>query len=263
VDSDEVRSSANKTGMMDRVKSAWCNSTTKELVQGVYLKPGMQVVDIGCGDGGYTHFCANMGANVTFVDIQDNKVQALEERLKGKFPGEVKGIVSSCDPIPLPDGYADLVISTEVLEHVHDPVKFLKEIVRVGGPDATYVLTVPDARGENLIKTVAPPIVFQEPNHIQIFTSDDFEKLADDCGLEIVRHEFLGSFWSIFFLLKWATSQAGESLTENVHPTTILWTQMWNEVLNHPNGDKIRDALNSALPKCQMIVARRKGVHQG
>jgi SAM-dependent methyltransferase len=263
VDSSKIRSSAIKTGLMDRVKSAWCNTTTGELVKGVYLKPGMQVVDVGCGDGGYANFCATMGANITFVDIQETKVRALEERLKDKFSGEIKGIVSSCDPIPLPDGYADVVISTEVLEHVRDPAKFLREIVRVGGPDATYVLTVPDARGENLVETVAPPFYFQEPNHIQIFTSDDFEKLAGDCGLEIVRHDYLSSFWSIFFLLKWATCEPDEALTENVHPATILWTQTWDEVLKHPNGDKIHDALNAALPRSQMIVARRKGAHQG
>ncbi|MEZ5571610.1 MAG: class I SAM-dependent methyltransferase [Halioglobus sp.] len=263
MDSNDIRSSAIKIGLLDRTKSAWCNSETGELVKGVYVKPGMQVLDIGCGDGGYSNFCAKIGTNITFVDILEDKVTALEKRLKNIAKGEVKGIVSKCDPIPLPDDYADLVISTEVLEHVREPAKFLREIVRVGKPNATYVLTVPDARGENLVKTVAAASYFQEPNHIQIFTSDDFEKLVDDCGLEIIRHDYLSAFWSIFFLLKWATSGPNETLTENVHPATIHWTQVWEEVLKHPTGDKIHDALNTALPRCQMIVARRKGAHQG
>jgi SAM-dependent methyltransferase len=263
VDLSDIRSSAIKVGLLDRTRSAWCNIGTGELVKEVFVKPGMQVVDVGCGDGGYANFCARMGANITFVDIQESKVRALEERLKDKFSGEIRGIVSECDPIPLPDGYADVVISTEVLEHVPDPAKFLREIIRIGGPHATYVLTVPDARGENLVKTVAPDFYFQHPNHIQIFSSDDFEQLASDCGLEIIRHDYLSSFWSIFFLLKWATCGPDETLTENVHPATIAWTQVWEEVLKHPNGDKIHDALNTALPRCQMIVARRKGAHQG
>ncbi|MEZ5569497.1 MAG: class I SAM-dependent methyltransferase [Halioglobus sp.] len=263
MNSSDIRSSAIKVGMEDRVRSSWCDSTTGELVRGVYVKPGMQVVDIGCGDGGYAHFCAKMGADVTFVDILESKVQALEGRLKGVAKGEIKGIVSNCDPIPIPDGIADIVISTEVLEHVQEPAKFLKEIVRVGGPKATYVLTVPDARGENLVKTVAPKFYFQEPNHIQIFSSDDFEELARSCGLEIIRHDYLSGFWSIFFLLKWATAEPYEVLTENVHPSTIAWTQAWDAVLRHPNGDKVHEALNQALPRCQMIVARRNGAHLG
>jgi SAM-dependent methyltransferase len=223
----------------------------------------MQVVDIGCGDGGYAKFCSQRGADITFVDIQESKVAALEARLKDNATGKVKGIVSECNPIPLPDGYADLVISTEVIEHVQDPEAFLSEIVRIGGPNATYVLTVPDARGENLVKTTAPEVYFQEPNHIQIFSSEDFETLASNCGLEVVRHDYLSGFWSIFFLLKWATAEPGETMTDNAHPTTYLWTQVWDEVLKHPNVDKIRDSLNQAVPKSQMIIARRKGADLG
>ncbi len=261
--SSDIKSSAIKVGIRDRQMSGWCNDEKGELVSDVFVKPGMNVVDVGCGDGGYVNFCAKMGANVTFVDIQEGKVHALEERLKANASGEVKGIVSDCNPIPIPDGHADLVISTEVLEHVRNPAEFLSEIVRIGSQDATWVLTVPEARGENLVKGIAPQIYFEEPNHIQIFSSDDFEELVQSCGLEIVRHEYLAGFWAIFYLLKWATAMPGETLTDNVQPATILWTQTWEEVLNHPNGERMRMALNNALPRCQVIVARRQGANAG
>jgi SAM-dependent methyltransferase len=263
VNSSDIKSSATKVGLRDRLLDGWCNGKTGELVTDVSVKPGMNVVDIGCGDGGFSNFCMTMGANITFVDIQEDKVRSLEERFKSVATGEVKGIVSDCNPIPIPDNHADLVISTEVLEHVRNPAAILSEIVRIGSQDATWVLTVPDARGENLVKNVAPPVCFEEPNHIQIFSSEDFEDLVRSCGLEIVRHEYISGFWSIFYLLKWATSEAGEGLTENVHPATILWTQTWEQVLNHPNGEKVRVALNNALPKCQLIVARRLSANPG
>lgn len=261
--SEEVISSAIRVGVQDRVMSGWCNDKTGEFVTDVFVRPGMKVVDVGCGDGGYISFCSKMGADVTFVDMNENKVRNLEQRLRDIAKGEVKGIVSECNPIPIPDSHADLVISTEVLEHVRQPEVFLSEIVRVGSPDATYVLTVPDARGENLIKTIAHPAYFSEPNHINIFTSQEFEDLVQSAGLEVVRHEYLAGFWAIFYLLKWATSVEGEGLTDNVHPSTIHWTRAWEEVLNHPNGNIIRQALNSALPRCQVIIARRQGANQG
>lgn len=249
---------ANKVGFKDQHKSGWINNETGELLTGVHVHPGMKVVDIGCGDGGYVSFCSRMGADVTFVDTQEAKVRALEDSLKGIAQGAIEGIVSDCNPIPLEDGNADLVISTEVLEHVADPEAFLKEIVRIGSSDALYLLTVPDARGEELIKTVANPAYFQEPNHIHIFSAESFEDLVKRCGLEVVRHEYQAGFWAIFYLFKWATSEPGEGLNSNVHPSTIHWTRAWNEVLEHPNGEKIREALNRALPRCQVIVARRK-----
>lgn len=263
--STDIKASAIDVGRRDRIRRGWCNPETGELAMGVSVKPGMKVVDIGCGDGAYIAFCSHQGADVTFLDIQESKVNALEERLKATAKGEIKGIVSKCDPIPLPNNYADLVISTEVLEHVRDPEAVLREIVRIGNADALYLLTVPDARGENLIKTLAPPAYFEEPNHIQIFTSDDFQELALSCGLEIVRHDYLNAFWSIFYLLKWATAVpfANEGLNENVHPTTIAWTNIWEELLDHPNGEKVRAIFDQTLPRCQMILARRKGANLG
>ncbi len=263
--SADIKSSANRVGTKDRETRGWCNLETGELALGVSVKPGMQVVDIGCGDGAYIAFCSSQGADVTFIDIQESKVLALEARLKDTARGKIKGIVSPCDPIPLPNDYADLVINTEVLEHLRDPAVVLREIVRIGKPDALYLLTVPDARGENLIKTVAPPIYFEEPNHIQIFTSDDFATLVSNCGLEVIRHEYLKSFWAIFYLLKWATAVpfTNEGINDNVHPATIYWTTIWEEMLNHPNGDKVRAVLDQTLPSCQMILARRKVANLG
>lgn len=259
MNAERIRSSAIRMGVKLRAMSRWCDRETGELVGGVIIKPGTQVVDVGCGDGGHTNFCVRMGADVTFADIQADKVQALEARMKEMASGRIQGIVTDCSPIPLPSDYADVVISTEVLEHVRDPEAILCEIVRIGKPDATYVLTVPDARGENLVANIAPSEYFQEPNHIRIFTSDDFEALVTNCGLEVVRHEYLSGFWSIFFLLKWATMEPGEPLTENAHLSTTLWTQVWQEMLKHPNGDKAREALDQHLPRTQMIVARKRG----
>ncbi|GAB5450749.1 MAG: class I SAM-dependent methyltransferase [Halioglobus sp.] len=262
--SEDIRNSAIAVGLRDRQMSGWCDEGTRELVTDVVIKPGMKVVDVGCGDGGYITFCARMGADVTFVDLNGAKVEALQEKLeKENNGGEIRGFVSDCNPIPIPDGHADVVMSTEVLEHVQNPEDFIKEIVRVGGPEATYVLTVPDSRGENLIRDIAHPAYFSEPNHIQIFSSEEFEELARDAGLEVIRHEYLAGFWAVFYLLKWATSLPGESLIENVQPQTTLWTQTWEEVLKHPSGNKVRAALNNALPRCQMIVARRQSADRG
>jgi ubiquinone/menaquinone biosynthesis C-methylase UbiE len=265
VSSTDIKSSAKKVGTRDRESRGWCNLETGELAMGVSIKPGMKVVDIGCGDGAYIEYCSQQGADVTFLDIQESKVQALNERLKDTAKGKHEGIVSGCNPIPLPDEYADLVISTEVLEHVRDPEAVLREIVRIGNHQALYLLTVPDARGENLIKTLAPPVYFEEPNHIQIFTSDDFERLIRNCDLEIIRHEYLGAFWSIFYLLKWATVVpfTHEVLNENVQPATYYWTKVWEELLDHPNGEKVRAIFDQTLPRCQMILARRKGANLG
>ena len=259
VDPNDKRRLAVNVGRLNLEMSGWCDAGQRLLAPGVTVNSGMKVVDIGCGDGTYVAFCNRLGAEVTFIDVQEAKVRALETRLReAGHGGKIEGIVSECDPIPVADGHADLVISTEVLEHVKDPEKVLREIVRIGAPDATYCLTVPDGRAEMMVKNLAPPEYFEEPNHINIFSSDDFEELVESCGLEVVSHEYLAGFWAIFFLLKWATSEPGEKLLDTVHPATYHWARAWEEALKHPRGDEMRRALNEALPRSQMIVARKK-----
>ena len=246
-------------GLADRALDGWTDADTGEIAPGVPIQPGMQVVDVGCGDGGYASFCGRMGANLTFIDIQEEKVSSLERLLlEEKYPGEFKGIVSECNPIPVQDNFADVVISTEVLEHVPDPKQLLGEMVRIGKEDATFVLTVPDSRGEDLIKATAPDLYFRAPNHIQIFTSDEFEKLAQSCGLEVVSHRYVGAFWAIFYLFQWASLESEQDIGKAQHPITQHWTKVWQEILKHPKRDEIRQSLNQAVPSSQVIVARKR-----
>lgn len=247
-------------GRRDREMTGWFQEDTGEIAPGVCVSPGMNVVDVGCGDGTFISFCNQLGADTTFIDLKEERVRALEQRLRKEANGgRVEGIVSDCKPIPLETGFADLVISTEVLEHVIDPRQFLCEIVRIGKPGATYCITVPHSRSENLLRDIAPPMYFAAPNHINVFSPEDFQALASECGLEVLRHEFICGFWSIFSLLKWATIEPGESLTEVAHPAVYHWTRAWEEILDHPKADKVRSALNAALPRVQVIIARRCG----
>lgn len=52
-------------------------------------------------------------------------------------------IIGSAQAIPLPDNSFDTVTSTEVLEHVPDPLKAMREMCRVLKPGGYLILTAP------------------------------------------------------------------------------------------------------------------------
>jgi SAM-dependent methyltransferase len=52
-------------------------------------------------------------------------------------------VVGSATDIPLPDASFDTVVCTEVLEHVPDPLKALKEMYRVLKPGGRLILSTP------------------------------------------------------------------------------------------------------------------------
>jgi len=257
---DKMRIKPANVGLKDRILEGWLNHETGELTRGVKIEPASTVIDVGCGDGGFISFCARRGAKVIFVDRDEAKVHATRELVKNSPARAYEAIVSDCSPLPLDDNVGDVVICTEVLEHVADPMVFLKELIRVAKPGAKLLLTVPDARSEKFVAATAPPSYFEEPNHIRIFYADEFRELVLKAGLEIEDHQFLGCFWSVYWPLSWMTQEpdSGPGLPiDNRDPITVHWAELWDKVQAHPQGGKIRDALNALLPKSQCIVARK------
>src|SRR5205085_442537 len=132
-------------------------------------------------------YCASQGAAMIVVDADPIRLARSEQRLAGEPTHSVRAIASDCNPLPLQDGIASVVISMEVLEHVDDPKQLMQELVRVGQPGARYLLTVPDPASENLQKRLAPASYFEKPHHIRIFQRDEFAALVEGAGLLIER----------------------------------------------------------------------------
>ncbi len=256
--SDDTRSSPAYIWMRERQSEGWFNRQTAELTRGVRIDAAHTVIDVGCGEGGIIGFVAAQGAEVIFIDRDAARLASTEARIKVSPARAYQAVHSDCDPIPLADDLGDLVICTEVLEHVPDPVRFLQELIRVARPGAQLLLSVPDGRAEQFVRATAPPQYFEAPNHIRVFSAQDFATLVLEQGLEIESHRFSGCFWSMFWPLSWMTCTPGGDLpTANKHPIVEHWVQLWQLVHEHPEGHKIRDALNQLLPKSQTIVARK------
>lgn len=49
-----------------------------------YVKPGMRVLDIGCGTGNFSVRCAKIGSSVTCVDASIEMLRVLKNKISGK-----------------------------------------------------------------------------------------------------------------------------------------------------------------------------------
>jgi len=162
--------------------------------------------------------------------------------------------VGDANPLLLEDGIASRVICMEVLEHVDDTAQFLNELARVGKSGAHYLLSVPDPVQETLQKGVAPASYFEKPNHIRIIPRDEFEKMVTDAGLVVERHEYYGFYWSVWWLFFWICKV---DLNNASHPLLDNWAKTWEALMDTPNGEHVRQALNDFMPKSQVIIARK------
>ena len=243
-------------GLRDRVAGGWFLNATAELVSGVPVTPGQTVVDVGCGDGGNAGFCARHGAHVILVDQDAERLRGAAESVRARGGPEPRSVVTDCNPIPLPEATADIVMCTEVLEHVPDPAALLRELFRLGRPGALYVLTVPDAHFERLIGVTAPDEYFRAPNHIRIIEREEFAALVTGSGLEIVRQQGLDAYWSFFWVVNYMS--AGW-IHPPWHPVVEHWARTWTALLDHPRGRDVKRAFDDAWPRTQLSVARKPG----
>lgn len=104
---------------------------------------GLRVLDAGSGMGGNAIAFAEAGAVVDGVDIEKELIDIAGEISSswGKFP-----IFTLYDgnKLPFAENTFDVAFSVSVLEHVTDPVNFLKEINRVLKPGAIFYLAFPN-----------------------------------------------------------------------------------------------------------------------
>lgn len=110
-----------------------------------YMPRGpLALADVGCGDGPWFNLLIEQGyispeKAVYAVDLEPVRL----ERAHRRFPW-IRTVVSSADSIPeIETGTLDWVISTMVMEHVPDEVKYLREMARLLRPQGrAYVTTV-------------------------------------------------------------------------------------------------------------------------
>ena len=89
-----------------------------------------RVLDIGCGDGTYTHELADVGQVASMHGI-DPAEQAIKVAM-GKANGRAVGFaVSSAYALPYGDDSFDIAVLRGVLHHMGQPVEALREGLRV------------------------------------------------------------------------------------------------------------------------------------
>jgi SAM-dependent methyltransferase len=97
-----------------------------------------RVLDAGCGEGHVSAWLAKAvpAAQITGVD---GRAEALLT-FRARNPG-ANAVEGDLEALPFPAGAFDLVVCTEVLEHLLDPRRALRELGRVS--DGHLFLTVP------------------------------------------------------------------------------------------------------------------------
>jgi len=111
------------------------------LVKGLGITRGLEVLDLGCGDGTTAIPTAKLGANVLGVDIAGNLVEAGNQRAKAEGLANCRFQEGDASDLKdLGDRTFDLVVSIFGAMFAPKPFDVAKEMVRVTRPGGRIVM---------------------------------------------------------------------------------------------------------------------------
>ena len=225
------------------------------------LRPGDRVLDVGAGFGRHVYECARRGARVVALDYAADEVVQTKDTLAAmveageisadKLIGVLRG--DACR-LPFPDDTFDIVITSEVLEHIQDDVAAIAEMVRVLKPGGRFAATVP-AWGPEVVNWKlsdeyhAPKSV---GGHVRIYTRTELRAKLRTAGLAVDGSHRAHALHSPYWWLKCAVGPRNDD-----HPAVTKYRKFleW-DIIEQPTSTRIAEKILSP-------VLGKSAVHYG
>jgi len=118
-------------------------------VLGPFVRPGMLVVEPGCGMGFFTLDLARMvspGGRVVAVDLQPKMLASLRRRAaRAGLEGRIDLRLARADHLGIADlaGQVDLVLAFYVVHEIQEPAAFFAEVAAALKPDGAALIVEP------------------------------------------------------------------------------------------------------------------------
>jgi len=135
---------------------------------------GKKILDVGCGAGNLSRNLADKGYEMSSVDFSEDAIKYCKGR------GLADARVGDAANLPFHNNIFDGAVASEILEHIEDDSRALKEIYRVLKPGGVLVITVP-----------ALPLLFGHQDiywgHFRRYTKNSLCNLIDNTKFQIIR----------------------------------------------------------------------------
>ena len=164
-----------------------------------WLQPadGDLILDGGTGRGFYLRFIRQIcAADLVGLELEYSIIEVARHSLD--CLSDIDLINGSLYNIPFPDSSFDKVILSEVLEHIPDDVRALREVARILKPGGLIAITVPNADypfwWDPINKTLEAlfnmhiqrgMLAGLWANHVRLYTRDQLREAVIEAGLQV------------------------------------------------------------------------------
>jgi ubiquinone/menaquinone biosynthesis C-methylase UbiE len=198
------------------------------------IRPNDRILDIGCGEGRHTIRAAQepdticTGADFGF----DNLVQT---RDKLAFHDEINDLacrdwnLSTMDitALPFADNSFDVVICSEVLEHIPDDAKAMSELVRIVKPGKILAVSVPRSWPEKICWQLSDDYFNANMGHVRIYQRKALIQAIETLGPKFTGSHFAHSIHAPYWWLKCLVGpNRTDSFLVNLYHRLLVWDLM-------------------------------------
>ncbi|HEY3493077.1 MAG TPA: methyltransferase domain-containing protein [Polyangiaceae bacterium] len=163
--------------------------------------PGPEVLNIGAGPFLELASLDARGRRITVCDIDERAVELAKQLHRDALAAADR--VEAGAPLPYPDDRFDLVVAMDVIEHLPDPLPWLRELVRVTRRGGHLFLTTPNYASKSLIalETTALELVARMQGfsrdglHPSKLDPESFRALLEAAGAHRIDIELLSFGW--------------------------------------------------------------------
>ncbi len=216
------------------------------------MKPGDLVLDVGAGFGRHCFEVARRAGRVVALDYAADEVLGTRATLGGMVDaGEISldsyvGVLrGDGTKLPFADDTFDIVITSEVLEHIQNDVGAIAEMVRVLKPGGRFAGTVPTWFPEKINWMLsdeyhAPKAV---GGHVRIYTETELKAKLRSSGLTVTGSHHAHALHSPYWWLKCAVGPRREdSSAVNAYKKFLEW-----DIIKGPKVTRIAERVLSPV----------------
>lgn len=170
----------------------------------------LNIIEVGCGNGNICYQLAHEGHNVKGIDLDEASIAYANAHFRHE---NLKYEVRAAEELVNGHTY-NVIICSEVLEHLYDPLSVLNTITKLLAHDGIVIITTPNGVGPREL-FITRPVQWIKHNsrilytllrfikkmmgytgqtiqsssysleHVQFFKLKDLKEMAAECGLEI------------------------------------------------------------------------------
>lgn len=226
------------------------------------LNSHSKILDVGCGSGAILIPLWENGYQAVGVDPEPADLYGRLASLESLERFRKSVICARGEALPFHSGVFDIVICSEVIEHVQRPELILNEIHRVLKPGGALCITVPGYLTERLFGLMHPKW-FEYSGHKNVFRKGKLVSMLRDCGFEPFalkgKRGFYTYFWFFHCLVRTKYNCLGQPLEH--HRLTNMLFSFWKFIGKLKVSICIEQIVNKILPKsihvyCKACTAR-------